>query len=78
MILAVLIMFILVSLTAVSAVDTNQTDKIAAEDSTTVTQDILAVEPADTGNFTELNDNLIDKKNFGINKELYLQSRWAF
>ena len=78
MILAVLIMFILVSLTAVSAVDTNQTDKIVAEDSTTVTQDILAVEPADTGNFTELNDNLIDKKNFGINKELYLQSRWGF
>ena len=68
MILAVLIMFILVSLTAVSAVDTNQTDKIAAEDSTTVTQDILAVEPADTGNFTELNDNLIDKKTLELTK----------
>ena len=35
-ILTALIMFVLVSLTAVSAVDTNQTDDLAAEDSDTV------------------------------------------
>ena len=57
-ILAALIMFVLVSLTAVSAVDTNQTDDLAAEDSDTVTQDILTDESVGTGDFKELNDNV--------------------
>lgn len=50
-------MFALVSLTAVSAVDTNQTDDLAAEDSDTVTQDILTDESVGGGDFKELNDN---------------------
>lgn len=51
-------MFVLVSLTAVSAVDTNQTDDLAAEDSDTVTQDILTDESVGDGDFKELNDNV--------------------
>ncbi len=51
-------MFILVSLTAVSAVDANQTDDVAAEDSDTVTQDILTEESVGAGDFKELNDNV--------------------
>ena len=51
-------MFVLVSLTAVSAVDTNQTDDLAAEDSDTVTQDILTEESVGAGDFKELNDNV--------------------
>ena len=57
-ILAALIMFVLVSLTAVSAADINQTDDIAAEDSDSVTQDILSNESVGAGDFKELNDNL--------------------
>ena len=57
-ILAALIMFVLVSLTAVSAVDNNQTDDLAAEDSATVTQDILTDESVGAGDFKELNDNV--------------------
>ena len=48
-------MFALVSLTAVSAVDTNQTDDLAAEDSDTVTQDIQTDESVGDGDFKELN-----------------------
>ena len=51
-------MFVLVSLTAVSAVDTNQTDDLAAEDSDTVTQDILTDESVGAGDFKQLNDNV--------------------
>lgn len=51
-------MFVLISLTAVSAVDTNQTDDLAAEDSDTVTQDILTDESVGDGDFKELNDNV--------------------
>ena len=52
-ILAALIMFVLVSLTAVSAADINQTDDIAAEDSDSVTQDILSNESVGAGDFKE-------------------------
>ena len=51
-------MFVLVSLTAVSAVDANQTDDVAAEDSDTVTQDILTEESVGAGDFKQLNDNV--------------------
>ena len=54
-ILVALLMFVLVSLTAVSAVDTNQTDDIATEESDTVTQDILS---DGNGDFNTLNDEI--------------------
>ena len=54
-ILVALLMFVLVSLTAVSAADTNQTDDITTEESNTVTQDILSDGNSD---FNTLNDEI--------------------
>ena len=75
-------MFILVSLTAVSAVDANQTDDVAAEDSDTVTQDILTEESVGTGDFKELNDNVTSAttileltKNYTYNPDVDLDYR---
>ena len=75
-------MFILVSLTAVSAVDANQTDDVAAEDSDTVTQDILTEESVGAGDFKELNDNVTSAttileltKNYTYNPDVDLDYR---
>ena len=54
-ILATLLLFVLVSLTAVSAVDINQTDDIVADNSDSITQDILT---DSAGDFKELNNSI--------------------
>ena len=75
-------MFVLVSLTAVSAVDANQTDDVAAEDSDTVTQDILTEESVGAGDFKQLNDNVTSAtttleltKNYTYNPDVDLDYR---
>ena len=60
LIIAGLIVFILVSLTAVSAAEDNQTD-IAAEDTDAVTEELLTDENADIGNFATLNDEIANR-----------------
>lgn len=70
-------MFILVSLTAISAVDTNQTDDIVAEDSDTVTQNILSDENDVNSDFNTLHDEINNtqgntfklEKNYNYNSE---------
>ena len=60
-IFAILIFFVLASVTCVSAADDNQTDEMVLE-SDSVTQDVLADTNDDVGTFTELSDFLSQEK----------------
>ena len=87
-IFATLLMFILINLACVSAID-NQTDDIGALDDASVTQDVLEVENTDdsylqaessnlTSDNTDVNDNILGSSDIQNSDEVLGESSYTF